>query len=143
MKVLAIIKSNLLQLGFQSLSGAAPMCCAPRHSLNISQCYQMVKCNNAGVGSSIVEQHRQVVSIKNHNNKPLKNKRINQRQRVRFNLDEKKSNESSSTTTSLLLVKDSPCGTTSSSFQKNKHKSRKSSASIVFVSIYFRKIQKI
>lgn len=122
MKVLAIIKSNLLQLGMQSLT-MTPMCCASGHALNLSQCYQMV-------GSGGVIEHSRVAS--HLNKKPIKNKRINQR-RVRFSLDEK-----STSSTFLLKLKDSHNGTTTtsaaSSFQKNKHKSGKSSASIVFVS---------
>lgn len=120
MKVLTILKSNLLQLGFQGLSVTAPFCCAPGHALNISNCYQMVA---TGTNSRIEHSSLRIAPLK----KPLKNKRLNRR--VRFNLDEKNSHS-----TSFLLVKDSTNAESSRSFQKNKQKCRKSSASILVVS---------
>ena len=133
MKVLTILKSNLLQLGFQGLTGT-PFCCAPGHALNISNCYQMV---GTVTNSRIEHPSLRIAPLK----KPLKNKRLNRR--VRFNLDEKNSHS-----TSFLLVKDSnsssPSNTGASpSFQKNKQKSRKSSASILLVSQKFKHFTKL
>lgn len=145
MKVLTIIKANLMQLGIQSLA-VGPICCVSGHhqaAMNLSQCYQMVGRIEKKRTSSTSKRRSIAATIttnntphnQNHNQKPLKNKRLVNR-RVRFNLDESKSSKS------MLLVKDSTTPisamttNTDSGFHKNKQKCRKSSASIVIVSVF-------
>lgn len=137
-----------MQLGIQSLA-VGPICCVAGHhqaAMNLSQCYQMVgRIEKKRTSSSSSSSKRRSIAMittnntphhQNHHQKPLKNKRLVNR-RVRFNLDESKSSNS------LLLVKDSTtpisAKTTTNTdlgFQKNKQKCRKSSASIVIVSVF-------
>lgn len=131
MKLLAIIKSNLIHFGVNTLNGSSATnfpfgCWQQIGSNNMSICYQLNSSKRTSIKPSSLKQTNK------------SKKRINNR-KVRFNLDESRNrsvNKSIVLNTSSISSQKKKIIVNKSEYEKNKQNSRKSSATILIVRKY-------